>query len=174
MRVKFIVSILLLIVPFVVYAENRSVEDVVRVMVESIKVGNSRCITIPGEKGVLRIYIESNKVNPHSIELVVIDYNGKQTSFQAGNNFLITQDDKLVFGKYDDIVYAKTYNYPGKEVLKIKYNQLVYDYSSKNIKVSATADNSFSAEEVLYSKDKSQFTIYKNNKAVKNLVIDLL
>lgn len=166
MKRKFIFSILFLLLPIMAFAEDRYYKDIIIEMVDNIKVENSRSITIPGQKGVLRIYIESNKVNPHSIELVVIDYNNKKTSFQAGNNFLITQDDKLVFGKYNDVVYAKAYNKPQREHLTIKHNSFFYDFTEDNIKISA-GDNSFMAEEVLYNKSKSQFTIFNNSAEVK-------
>lgn len=171
MKIKIIFLILFMTVSVSVYAEE-NLNSVIKLMVSNINVDNSRRITIPGQKGVLRIYIESNKINPHSIELVVIDYNGIKTPFQAGNNFLITQDDKLVFGKYNNVVYAKANHKTYKEYLKIKHNNYLYDYRNNNIKITAD-DNKFTAEEVLYNRSEDMFTVYKNKQVVKQVKLGI-
>lgn len=172
MKTKIVLIILFVAVSIFAYAEEKNLTGFIKAMVGSIKVENSRCVTIPGAKGVLRIYIESHKSNPHSLDLVVIDYNGNQTPFQAGDNFLVTQDDKLVFGKYNDKVYAKTNNKPNKEYLKIKYNNFLYDYTGNDVKINAD-DNKFTAEEVLYDKNNNKFTVYKNSEAVKQIELGM-
>lgn len=169
MKTKIIFIILFAVVSIFAYAEE-SLNGIIKVMVDNIKVENSRCITIPGDKGVLRIYMESKNISPHSIEYLVIDYNGNQTSFQAGSNFLITQDDKLVFGKHKDRVYAKINDNTYKEQLKIKHNNILYDYTSNNIKITVDG-NKFTAEEVLYDRSSEKFVVYSNGMAVKQIEV---
>lgn len=171
MKMKLLFVILFTAASFFAYAEE-SLDSIIKVMVDNIKIDNSKCVTIPGPKGVLRIYVESNKRNPHSTEFVVINYNDKQISFHAGNNFLITQDDNLVFGKYNNMVYAKKYMQPIKEHLKIRYNSFLYDYSSKELSVTVY-DNEFTAKEVLYNRDESKFTIYQENNEVKHIELGI-
>lgn len=168
MKTKIVFIILFTVISIFAYAKEIILDEFIKDMVDSIKVENSRCITIPGKKGALRIYIESYKSKPHSLDLVVIDYNGNKTPFQAGNNFLVTQDDKLVFGKYNGKIYAKANDKPNKEYLKIKHNHYLYDYTGNNIKIAAD-DEKFTAEEVLYNKDNDKFTVYENRKAVKQI-----
>lgn len=162
MKMKLFFIILFTAVSVFAYADEK-LNKIIKVMVDNIKIDNSKSVTIPGLKGALRIYIESGNYNRNSNEYVVISYNEKQVTFHAGNNFLITQDDNLVFGKYVSMVYAKKYVQSNKEHLTIKYNGFIYEYSSKNVSISVD-DQEYTAEEILYDKDDKIITIYEKSK----------
>ena len=133
MKIRLFLTILLTFAAMNIYAQEST--EIVAKMIGGLRADNSKSITIPGKKGAIRIYFESLKTTPYASELIHIDYNDKVSPFQAGSNFVITQDDKLIFGRYDDKIYARGYIDKNNEYVSIKHNNYVYEYSRDNIKI---------------------------------------
>lgn len=169
MKIKLFLTILLTFASVSIYAQES--KEIVAKMIDGLRVDNSKSITIPGRKGAIRIYFESLKTTPYSSELINIKYNDKISPFQAGSNFLITKDGKLIFGRYNDKIYARGYTDRHNEYISIKHNNFIYDYNNSIIKIYENKEEVLSGKEIIYDKTKSSFTIYDKNKLIKTMSV---
>lgn len=169
MKIRLFLTILLTFAAMNIYAQESA--EIVAKMMGGLRADNSKSITIPGKKGAIRIYFESLKTTPYASELIHIDYNDKVSPFQAGSNFVITQDDKLIFGRYDDKIYARGYVDKNNEYVSIKHNNYVYEYSRDNIKIYDSKEQILTGKEIIYDKNKASFMVYDKNKLLKTKAV---
>ncbi len=167
MSSKIIIIMLLIFSAF--YAYSQEATSIGKAMIDNLNVSNAKCITIPSQTDVLRIYLERNKLNSITAERVEINHHERKSVFHTSTNFAITQDETLVFARKGDKVYAKAFANKDED-LSIKFNNLKYIFEKNMIKIHGSRiHEEFYAEEVIFNTADNSFILYNKGKLIKKI-----
>lgn len=146
-------------------------EDIIKEMTKNLRVDNTRCLNLPGNEGSLGIFLEKKKIDRYIAGKVYINYNYNEIGLHAGNNFVITKDDDIVFVKNGRQVYAKIDGQKFNEPLVIKVcSFLLITYDKKNLIV-RNEEKEIKAKEIFFDRNKLELSILEKGKTVETMKV---